>query len=213
MRDVHPPEEVRAFDRMGGAVHYSFFNEAAGTDADLEGAILWHCAKVLAQEYGLGRIEPAVLPTLPRRVIDRRTFFGDWYDMERDALIYRGDGRLADGRELVDPTYDEMDRGSIKAWRSYCPNVGTGGNYAYAFCQPPYSGTMARLEVQDLFRRINAIILPAEGDEIITDWSSRDLDDFCEHFESGMAYWGVFLFTIFHPTTRGLVVISASTSD
>lgn len=213
MRDVHEPDEVRAFDRMGGAVHYSFFEDAAGSDRDLEGAVFWHCAKVLAQEYGLGRIEPEVLPSLPRKRIDRRTFFGDWYDMARDVLIYRGNGIVDDGRELHDPTYDELGRSAIKLWRGYCPNVGTGGNYAYAFSQPPYAGQMARLEVQDMFRRINAFILPEDGGEIITDFSSTDLDDFCEHFESGMAYWGVFLFTIFIPATRRLIVISASTSN
>ena len=213
MRDLLPPDEIREFDRMGGAVHYSFFVNAEGSDADLEGAILWHCAKVLEKEYITGWIEPAKLRTLPRGVIDRKAFFGDWYDMERDALIYRGGGRVDDGRELVDPTYDEMGRAKIKLWGSGCPDVGSGGNYAFAFSQPPYSGQMARLEVQDMFRRINKLILPAEGGEIITDWSSKQLADFCEHFEHGMEYWGVFLFTIFDPATQRLTVISASTSD
>lgn len=135
-------DDMVTLDAARGVVHYSFFAEAEGNDAALEEAIVQHRAHYLAVKFGTGVLEPAVVPTLPRRRIDRRTFFGEFYDMDRDALI-----------------------------------------------------------------------LPAGSGEIITDWSSRRLGELSEYFRAGLDYWGVFLFTIFHPSTARLVVLSASTTD
>lgn len=195
-------DDMVTLDAARGVVHYSFFAEAEGNDAALEEAIVQHRAHYLAVKFGTGVLEPAVVPTLPRRRIDRRTFFGEFYDMDRDALLELGAGTTDDGRRHADPSYDELGRAHIKSWRRHVPDAGSGGNYAYAFAQPTYPLAIPRLEVQALFRRINALILPGGSGEIITDWSSRRLGELSEYFRAGLDYWGRIPLHHFPPVHR-----------
>lgn len=211
MRDDALPDEILAFDRALGVVKYSFFFDANDSDAHLHGAILWHLSKVLATEYGPGEwINPDMLATLPRRVIDRQTFFGPRFDPGRNALIRLGLGQTEDGRHWENPSYDALGEQKIANWRMPFPEP---PSYTYAFTQPIYPLQLSRSEAQDLFRKINSFFLPEAGTETILDWSDPALRDLCVHFVAGTetAYWGAYLYTIFDAPSGRLTVISAST--
>ncbi|PLK25753.1 hypothetical protein [Novosphingobium sp. TH158] len=204
------PSEIWRYEEAGGVIHHSFFFDADGDDESLYAAITWHLARLIDHEYGTGWLDSRKLPALEREVIDRRTFLGDYYDMEREALIWPGTGLTESGEMVADPLWDATDPLKLK---HYEPDSVWNGNYSYAFAHAIHPLQMPKLEVQILFRQIVAMLLPYSGDEIITDWSSKALGGVCEHFLAGLEYWGVFLFTIHHPSTRRLIVISASTTD
>lgn len=90
---------------------------------------------------------------------------------------------------------------------------GEGGQFAYAFSNPPYKLLARPTEVQDLFDEITRFIVPADQHTTILDWTSTRLPDSSGYFASGMEWWGAFLFTNHRPATGRLTAIAASTSD
>jgi hypothetical protein len=214
MRSLSQPSPIYEFHEARGIPYYAFFEDADGDDATAEAAIFWHLSRIIDREWGSGIINPQVLRTLPRWVIDRRMFFGDWYDMDRRTLKRIGRGEYEGLGEVEDPTYAEIEgRKQVGWWAGAVPKIGEG-NYAYAFAEPVYSLSSSYTRTQELFHEINAHFLSEEFPrEIITDWSSPELRNLSEYFHAGLEYWGVFLFTVYDPETRRLTVISASTTD
>jgi hypothetical protein len=121
------------------------------------------------------------------RRIDERTFFGNRYDANS--------GRL-----------DWADRGNRQL-----PVPGSGGQFAYAFCDPPYGLNAKAHVVQAVFDDIKSFLLPP-GSQIL-DWSHPALPGVSDYFDAGAEWWGMFLFTIHAPELRRLSVIAASTTD
>jgi hypothetical protein len=88
-----------------------------------------------------------------------------------------------------------------------------GGQFAYAFSEPPYGLQARPSEVQELFCAIRDFILPRGSEHEISDWSSPRLTEASDYFTAGMDWWGVFLFTVYLPTLRRLTAIAGSTTD
>ena len=90
---------------------------------------------------------------------------------------------------------------------------GSGGQFAYAFSNPPYGLRARGSEVQALFEEIRDFILPPDERSEILDWTSPRLPEVSAYFSMGIDWWGVFLFTIHVPATGRLTAIAGSTTD
>ena len=215
------PPAVARLEAAGGVLDYSFFAAPSADLACVREAISRHIMEP-------GNAGPAwrpwfkdeVLDELPRRVIDAKAFFGDWYDFDRKTLVLFGRGYLH-GRVRENPTYAELIASGAKSllaskanvFGSTPPDIGRGGQYAYAFTQPPHGLGLGFADEQALFDEIADLIMPPGEEIIITDWSSEQLGRLSNYFKAGLEWWGVFLFTIHVPRLGRLAVISASTTD
>lgn len=208
------PHAVAEFKAAGGEIDYSFFHASSYDKALLKEALQHHFAEL----EDLGPVwrpwlDIDFLDQLPLRTVDQSTFFGDWYDLEHGDLKLLGSGTITSRGHLIDPTYRELDRASVKTWGAPSPDVGSGGQYAYAFCRPPYALLTEFAVTQRLFDEINLEILPRNYVHRIIDLSSPKLPMLSNYFESGMEWWGVFLFIVYIPMLERLTVISASATD
>lgn len=194
----------KRFARCGGVLSFAIFEQSRGDEPDLLDAI----AAALPGDF-----DRETLKALGGRPIRERRFFGDWYDQETGALIKRGSFTTADGRELRDPRLRTLDRIRIMSGAAPCPDAGSGGQFAYAFANPPYGLRARGSEVQALFEEIRDFILPPGERVEILDWCSPRLPEVSAWFRMGMEWWGVFLFTVHVPATGRLTAIAGSTSD
>ncbi len=203
MQPVDLPSAFERLNEIGGALRFAVFS---GADGDGDSALA-AIATVLPD------IDTAKLRSLGFRRIDDRTFYGDWYDAESDALLQMGTYTTEDGRTLVDPKLRDIDGVAITHGARAIPDSGAGGQFAYALSWTPYGLRARPREVQDLFCGIRDFILPAQLEHEILDWSSPRLPEASEYFAAGMEWWGVFLFTAYVPALRRLTVIVGSTTD
>jgi hypothetical protein len=174
------PAAFARFDEIGGALDFVVFEDARGDEAEALAAMATAVP---------GWCEGAAHVLSPRQ-IDKRTFFGAWYDPDTKSLV-----RIGDSPAFAIPQAEE------------------GGEFAYAFSWTPYGLRAQPCEVQEVFDAITAFILPAGLDHTILDWSSPRLPEVSRYFEPGMEWWGVFLFTIHVPALQRLTVIAGSTTD
>lgn len=56
-------------------------------------------------------------------------------------------------------------------------------------------------------------MLPRSDHCEILDWSNPKLVHVSDYFKAGMEWWGVFLFSIYAPTSRRLSIVMGSASD
>lgn len=200
------PSEFRRYTKVGGVLDFAVFDDADGTtDAEIAaiGAALGNPAD----------FDHEALRTLDRRAINRAEFLGDRFDMTKGKLIKRGSWRPTEGKELTDPPLDILDTVKIGSGASGIPVPGAGGEFARAFSQPPYSLRAKPSEVQALFDAIHDFLLPRQEPYRIHDWISTGLPQVSSYFQAGADWWGVFLFTIHHPSQRRLIAIAGSTTD
>ena len=198
------PPAFKRFGRMGGVLNFAVFDDADGTDDEILSAV----AQASKREFDLEKLR-----SLGSRRIDERAFFGDWYDRETGSLLLRGSYKTADGMELQNPRLKKLDRVKIMSGAAPCPEAGAGGQFAYAFSQPPYPLRARPREVQAVFDDIRDFILPPLQWSEISDWSSPRLPEVSNYFAAGMEWWGVFLFSIHIPSNRRLTIIAGSTTD
>lgn len=212
MRPVEDiPPQFKRFHKAGGVVRFAMFEDSAGREDDL-------IAAIKASLPIRSKIDENKLRVLPRRLLSEREFFGDWFDPVDRSLIRFGDWETTDGQSLHNPKLRSLagkgrgryERMSGRA-RGILPDA--GGQFAYAFSNPPYSLQARPAEVQELFDEIMAFIIPADHQCTIIDWSSARLSEASDFFVEGLDWWGAFLFTIHVPDTGRLTAISASTSD
>lgn len=90
-----------------------------------------------------------------------------------------------------------------------------GGALERAFLDPPY-GT--KLEAK-AFSEWAAVLglLPADGVNVI-DWVGNPDEEpgrstWCDYFDAGKEWWGIWCLTVFNPRCRTLCVLAASTTD
>jgi len=197
------PQAFYEFERIGGVLEFAVFEDA---DGDVKSAFA-------AMASIVKDIDQAKLLLLGSRPIDDKTFYGEWYRASDDALMFAGTCRLKDGQELVNPTYRELDAIEVRGSASLSPEEGSGGQFAYAFSQPPYGLNARPGKIQDLFYEIRGFVLPPCFTHEISDWSSSRLPEASDYFSEGMEYWGVFLFTVYIPELRRLTAIAGSTTD
>ena len=157
-------------------------------------------------------VDQTKLKLLGFRRIDLGAFYGDWYDVDGDALLKFGTITTDDGRNLVNPRLRDLDRMTVSR-AFHIPEAGMGGQFAYAFSEPPYGLQARPSEVQELFCAIRDFILPRGSEHEISHWSSPRLTEASDYFTAGMDWWGVFLFTVYLPTLRRLTAIAGSTTD
>lgn len=200
------PPAFRRFDRIGGVLEFNVFDGAEGGDEQIFEAMR------LVLPHGK-RFEPERLRTLGYRRINEHALFGDWYDRPSGRLLRRGDYDTDDGRKLKDPELVTLDRVKIMSGAAPVPDAGAGGQFAYAFANPPYTLRARPSEVQALFDEIREFILPPLQWSEIRDWSSPRLTEVSDYFDLGMEWWGVFLFTIHVPALQRLTIVAGSTTD
>jgi hypothetical protein len=150
---------------------------------------------------------------LSNREIDRLAFYGEWYDAATRSLLKIGMYTSSDGKVLVNPKLRNLRGIRLVSGGGPIPEVGIGGQFAYAFSWTPYGLRTNPEEVQELFDKITEFILPANLDHKILDWTKGDLSEVSPYFAAGMEWWGVFLFTIHVPEIQRLTVIAGSTTD
>jgi hypothetical protein len=207
MRRLSPlPPAFRRYEQIGGVLDFAVFEECEGT----EDAIL---AATVAALGGDAAADAGKLRTLGGRQINEAVFFGDWYDMERRALLWGGTLRAADGTRFTRPSLIELEGVRIASGAAEIPACGAGGQFAYAFANPPYSLRAPPAEVAALFDAICAFVIPPALPHDVLDWSSERLVEVSEVFAAGMEWWGVFLFSIHVPALRRLTIIVGSSTD
>jgi hypothetical protein len=197
------PAAFERFQKIGGILRFAIFDDAEGDENSALAAI----------SAMLPDVDQTKQKSLGFRRVDLRVFYGDWYDADDDALLRLGAFTTEDGRELVNPKLRNLDQAAIVSGASTVPEVGTGGQFAYAFSSTPYGPQARPSEVQELFCVIRDFILPRGFEHEISDWSSPRLSEVSEYFAAGMEWWGVFLFTVYLPALRRLTIIAGSSTD
>jgi hypothetical protein len=204
------------YDKLGGVLHFARFAECSGTDPALLEAI----GSTLEKIMGASKIVPGCLDSLPWRPLTRQAFLGSWADAGTGVLRRRGDFTTARGRTLVDPSYEELNQlslagDSIVSGAAPIPDLWEGGQFAFAFSQPPYGlyrGTPG--QIQEVFTAVFDLILPPDQSIEIRDWGSPGLPDLCpDYFLPGTEWWGVFLFTLYAPQEKKVTVVVGSATD
>lgn len=200
------PSAFARYHKIGGVLDFAVFDDAGDSEEEAVAAI----------RTALG--DPAdfkadVLRSLGHRPIYRAEFLGDHYDLAHRKLVKRGSWITADGKRLVDPSLDTLDKSKIEAGGCGIPMPGEGGEFARAFIDPPYPLDAKPSEVQALFDQVHDFLMPKDEPYQILDWASPRLPEVSRYFLPGMEWWGVFLFTIYQPQGRRLIAIAGSTSD
>jgi hypothetical protein len=190
--------------KMGCAIHIHAY-EAESGEYEV-------CRSAIGQTFGVDSGNEALAFIQPRKMRERR-FFGDWLDFDTGKLIKRGTYGNDLREELIDPTLMQLERFGARSGGSGIPEAGEGGQFAYAFLCPPYSLRGNARKIQDTFDTLRTALLPEDSEHEILDWTSPQLPEFSDYFKVGMDWWGIFLFTIFDPSRKRLLVLSASTTD
>lgn len=202
-RSVELPREFKRYWKIGGVLHFAAYSDADGDEETIAPAI-----GTLLRDPDLGKLRE-----LGSRPIKQPKFFGDWYDLTSGDLMQLGTWRTEDERDLVDPRLKQLQGVRVSSGGAPIPEAGSGGQFAYAFTRPPYGLHARPAEVQSLFNAIRDFLLPPEARHDIRDWASPGLVEVSPDFQAGMEWWGVFLFSIYTPSTRRLVVIAGSATD
>lgn len=200
------PPAFERFETMMGVLDFAIFEDATGDREDTLSAIpqaLRHAERFYEEK----------LWQLGGRPMSDRTFFGDWYDFDRGHLLKLGRYKTAAGPELENPVLSSLDDIRIMSGSCSCPETGSGGQFAYAFSNPPYPLAARPSEVQAAFEEIRDFILPPGRQSEIIDWSNPRLPEVSDYFDAGAEWWGIFLFAIFIPSMRRLTIIAGSTTD
>jgi hypothetical protein len=214
MERLTNPTVIDEFKKIGGVVDFSLFANVGSFDASVSEAFASHLSSASVWSTALpNTVDLDVIETLPRRSVWKKEFLGDWYDPETKLLRLVGGGKLTDGTELENPTFNKLYGKKTSNWGAGLPEPGSGGQFAYAFSQPPYGLQADYREIQRLFDSVLACLFEEGVQTEITDWSSPELVRLSSYFSHGLDWWGVFLFTLFTPANGTLTLISASTSD
>ncbi|HWU95560.1 MAG TPA: hypothetical protein VN029_08170 [Sphingomonas sp.] len=195
------PPAFKRYDKAGGAFIFAAFDEADDSEKVAIAAI-----RALLRDD----LDETALRSIGHRRIKPAEFLGEHCDPVRRTLIKRGTWRTRDGRELVDPPLRKLGREWLIGGGYGMPLPGEGGQFARAFIDPPHSLGIQPREIQELFDEILDFLLPPEERSHIRDWTSPRLPEASPWFKAGMAFWGVFLFTIHQPERGRLIALAAS---
>lgn len=208
MKRIAPlPPAFREFEQTGGVLEFAVFEDAQGTEDELISAI----ASTLNP---IAPVNTEALRSIGSRHITRQQFFGDWYDLDSASLIRVGDWKIEGERKLrTNPRFADIGQKKIISGGGSIPEAGTGGQFAFAFTEPPYGLRASYGEIQILFDQIREFLMPPGSQIDILDWSSDRLPDVCTYFADGMEWWGVFLFSLYVPALKRLTIIAGSTTD
>jgi hypothetical protein len=204
MKHGNLPHLFARYRKIGGVIDFNLFTDVGTLTEDV-------CLQAVSAS--IPELNRDRLRAISCRSVDDETFFGEWYDADKKVLIKRGAWRTDDGRSLTNPLLTDLEGLRIVGGGVETPRLGAGGQFAYAFSNPPYGLRATPREVQRVFDEVRHYLLPPNTAHEILDWSDPRLADAAEYFEAGMEWWGVFLFVVFVPDYRRLVVVAASTTD
>ncbi|MBE9606184.1 hypothetical protein IAI18_15070 [Acetobacteraceae bacterium H6797] len=199
------PPAFHRYQEIGGVLDFELVEPASG---DIDSILAGFRAMLPDQPF-----DADLLRSLGARPIEEARFLGDWYDPQSRRLIERGDFTTSHGHHLHDPPRVVLETQSIANAVLNVPQPGTGGQFAYAFSQPPYPLVARWGEVQSLFDAIRGFILPPGVPAEILDWYSPRLPEVSPAFQEGMEWWGVYLFSIHLPSMRRLTLILGNATD
>ncbi|MGH8777751.1 hypothetical protein [Paraburkholderia sp.] len=207
MKKLEPlPPMFRRLQQIGGVLEFIVFEEAEGTEDEIAAAMCSTLSEIAT-------VNTDALRSIGYRRITQREFFGDWYDLDRKALIRCGDWKIEGGKELHNPRFVDIGDRKIISGGGSIPDAGSGGQFAFAFTDPPYKLRAPYGEVQVLFDQICGFLMPPGFDVDILDWSSDRLPDVSDYFVDGMEWWGVFLFSVYVSGLKRLTIIAGSSTD
>src|SRR5258707_402036 len=199
------PREFGRFRQIGGALQFAVYEDAGEGEDEAEA--------LAAISSAIPDLNTDTLKSLGCRRIDKRSFFGDWYDAETDSVLKIGEYTTSDGKKLVNPRLKDLEGIHIRSGGSPLPEAGAGGEISYAFLWAPFVLKTGPEQGQGLFTPITKIVLFPNLEHDILDCRSPRLPEVLKFFAAGMEWWGVFLFTVHIPVIRRLTVIAGSTSD
>ena len=190
------------FLNSGGAIGITYMESTEDT--------LANHAKVL--DSILETFDIDALINLKPPTIKERNFHGTWYDYANELLVF----------DISDPSKkikNPKDRGTYfidmpsfpDAYGIYPPDFNSG-NFAYAFCQPPYPLDLSPQSIQNLYSDIIQKICP-KHDVRILNWYSEALINLAPELKEGTEWWGVFVFTIYVKSTRTIFALVAAETD
>ena len=203
MRQIETPASFARFREIGGVLEFAVFDDANGDPEEVISAIC----------EALPGAKPDALRKIGSWEIDDARFYGRWYEEATGSLLKIG--CKCDSGELISPRLRDLGDQLLLAVSGGAPipHPGSGGEFAYAFSDPPYGLRARAREVQDLFDEIRHFIMPRGIAHRILDWTSAELPNVHPYFKAGMEWWGVFLFTIHVPDCRRLTVVLGSATD
>ena len=147
------PREFGRFRQIGGALQFAVYEDAGEDEAEALAAI----------SSAIPDLNADTLKSLGCRRIDKRRFFGDWYDAETDSVLKIGEYATSDGKKLVNPRLKDLEGIHIRSGGSPLPEAGAGGQFAYAFSWTPYGLKAGSEQVQELFTAITKFVLPPKS--------------------------------------------------
>ncbi|WFL76020.1 hypothetical protein P7228_08345 [Altererythrobacter arenosus] len=200
------PPPFKRFRKKGGVLKFAISHNCSGNHEEVLAAI----RRVIPHRYD---VDLKMIEGFGYHKISERKFFGDWYDYDRGNLVKKGWHTKSDGSTLVDPPLKRLDGVRIVSGASAHPGPNDQGQFAYAFCCPPYPLDGRPSETQSLFEEIRDYILPPGELSQIYDWGHPQLPKASQFFEAGSEWWGMFLWSVYIPSLQKLTVIAGSTTD
>ena len=194
---------IKRFQKIGGVVDYTFFDDVSDGLPGIR----------LAIAAAISDIDTHLLEQLDPVAVNKEDFLGDWYDLKSKSLIKVGGWTLDTGEDLTNPKLRYLEGKKILGGGSGVGEPGTRLGYAYAFSNPPYGLRSKPSEIEKLFHEILDIIAPEHDHVNILDWTDPCLKELSSYFSAGSDWWGMFLFTVSIPSQKTLCVISASTTN
>lgn len=210
MKRIDPDHTVlKRYAKMGGVLNFHFFEESGDEGHDVFSYThLALCELFYAENYNAAALR-RIAPTRVRLT----KFLGDWYDPKTKRLLDKGDWTTRSGKTLKDPHPKMLDRDPIQGGGAETPEIGTPGNFAYAFLCPPYPLRASGAAIEDAFAEIIDLIKADRAEAVIHSWNDKSLPDVSPFFADGAEWWGCFLFTVRHVPTSELCVILGSATD
>lgn len=199
-------EVFKPYYQMGGVLQFVVYEGAQEGESASRAAI--HDGLV-----NTGSLNENAFGKLKGRQISSDQFFGDWYDPIDGSLIKLGSITTVDGKNLSNPKLVSLEKLRIASSGGPGVEVGAGGQFAYAYLNPPYGLAGSPTEIQKTFDDIREAILPKERAATILDWTSPSLDKVSDYFKAGKEWWGIFLFSIYIPYLQKLTIIAGSATD
>src|SRR5258708_28422687 len=129
------PREFGRLRQIGGVLQFAVYEDVGEDEAEALAAI----------SSAIPDLNADTLKSLGCRRIDKRRFFGDWYDAETDSVLKIGEYTTSDGKKLVNPRLKDLEGIHIRSGGSPLPEAGARGEFLYFFFFAPF-GLQARPE-------------------------------------------------------------------
>jgi hypothetical protein len=93
------PREFERFEQIGGAPHFAVYEDAGEDETEA----------LVAITSTIPDLDTDTLKSLGCKRIDKRSFFGDWYDAGTDSVLRIGEFTMSDGKKLINPRLKDLE--------------------------------------------------------------------------------------------------------